>query len=193
MQIKTCPICGNNNAVNSLICIHCDSPFVSGQQAKTLEIPVTLPLNQQQSSATSRSIAARLADMHPHALVFLVAGSSEPILIHHREQVILIGRQTDGGPHVDVDFSPHQAEAFGISRSHACIYQRNGKFVLEDMNSTNGTRLNGGALKSHTPYYVETGDVLRFGQLIVELFFTTAKPQNSTRPLDNTQAFARQG
>lgn len=190
MQAKTCPVCGRENTTKALVCANCHTSFTPGQ---TMEIPVTLPLTQPRNHLANRSVAARLADLNPGALVFLVTGYEEPIMVPYRQKIIMIGRRTSNGPDVDVDLSSFQAETLGISRTHACIYQRDGKFILEDMNSTNGTRLNGGVLHPHTPYYVQSGDSLRFGKLTLELFYSKENPKDSTRPLDMTQPFARQG
>lgn len=52
-----------------------------------------------------------------------------------------------------------------ISRIHACIYSENDCFYLEDMNSTNGTYVNGDQIPPLTKTQIFQGDSLTFSQL----------------------------
>jgi pSer/pThr/pTyr-binding forkhead associated (FHA) protein len=55
-----------------------------------------------------------------------------------------IGRwDADNGIFPDVDLDAHDAEA-KVSRRHARIVRQNGKFLVEDLGSTNGTFINRG-------------------------------------------------
>lgn len=50
-----------------------------------------------------------------------------------------------------------------VSREHARLRLRDGHFVLEDMGSTNGTRVNGRALRQSEPTRLHSGDRVTFG------------------------------
>ena len=65
------------------------------------------------------------------------------------------------GKHANADFSP---DSSAISRIHAriCKDKENGSIYLEDMNSTNGTSLNGVPLEAYTPAALAPGDLLSF-------------------------------
>ena len=52
-----------------------------------------------------------------------------------------------------------------ISRLHACIYREDGAFYLEDMNSTNGTFLNGRRLLPKERQLLSDGDMVGFANL----------------------------
>ena len=58
-----------------------------------------------------------------------------------------------------VDYAIH---AEGISRFHAKIECKEGQYYITDLNSTNGTRLNGCPLNTHEPEELHTGDQLQF-------------------------------
>jgi HD-GYP domain-containing protein (c-di-GMP phosphodiesterase class II) len=49
----------------------------------------------------------------------------------------------------------------GVSRLHARIVQRDARFLLEDLNSTNGTLLQGKRLQPRMPYVLADADVVR--------------------------------
>ena len=52
-----------------------------------------------------------------------------------------------------------------ISRRHARLQFQGGKYVIEDLGSTNGTFINGQRLAA--PYVLKQGDVVSFGEQIV--------------------------
>lgn len=49
-----------------------------------------------------------------------------------------------------------------ISKLHACFSYGDKGFFVEDMNSTNGTYINGERLKVHTRVNINNGDILKF-------------------------------
>ncbi|MDO5297358.1 MAG: FHA domain-containing protein [bacterium] len=51
-----------------------------------------------------------------------------------------------------------------VSRAHARLLWDNGRYLIEDLHSTNGTWLNGYRLSGGSRYEVNRGDVLQFGQ-----------------------------
>jgi hypothetical protein len=54
-----------------------------------------------------------------------------------------------------------------ISRMHARITKREGKYYLEDLNSTNGTYKNGIRLQPYEEKELEEGDDVRFGRVLL--------------------------
>lgn len=72
--------------------------------------------------------------------------------------VTVIGRSTE----VDVALN----DTF-LSAEHARLAQRNHEWFLEDLNSTNGTYLNG--FEVRTPTEVNDGDVVRVGRVELKL------------------------
>ncbi len=49
-----------------------------------------------------------------------------------------------------------------VSRVHALIYREGEECLIEDLNSTNGTWINGKSLKPREPYILKEGDKVRF-------------------------------
>lgn len=76
-------------------------------------------------------------------------------------EVVLIGRydeEQDLTP--EVDLSADDA----VSRRHARIRRRGGQFCLQDLDSTNGTRLNGVWLTPETEFPLSAGDLIELGE-----------------------------
>ena len=63
-----------------------------------------------------------------------------------------------------------------ISREHCAIRTRDGKIIIEDMGSRNGTFVNGKQLTS--PHTAKAGDNLRVGRIQFEIVIDHVKPDN---------------
>jgi pSer/pThr/pTyr-binding forkhead associated (FHA) protein len=83
-----------------------------------------------------------------------------------RKSEIVIGRaDAASGSFPDVDLTPFGASPqTGVSRVHAKLTWQ-GAWVIEDMNSTNGTVLRGQKLVPHQKTPIHTGDPLIIGTL----------------------------
>ena len=92
--------------------------------------------------------------------------------------VVLVGRSSAAdGVFPDVDLAPYDSGNF-VSRRHAFIVRRHGSFIIEDLESTNGTSLNGSQrLVPHAPTPLRHGDKIMFGQTKVT-FTSESVPQN---------------
>ena len=79
---------------------------------------------------------------------------------------MLIGRADPGvAPQPDVDLGPHGGGQAGVSRRHARLLYRPESWMLEDLNSTNGTFLNSVPVQPGQPVQIRTGDILRCSQV----------------------------
>ena len=62
----------------------------------------------------------------------------------------------------DPDKAQIKLEHESVSRVHALIYKEGTVCIVEDLNSTNGTWVNGKSLKPREPYTLKEGDKVRF-------------------------------
>ena len=75
----------------------------------------------------------------------------------------LIGRKSAGdGIHPDLDLSYYDAQF--VSRCHAQITQRDNEYALIDLDSANGTFVNGTQLSPHVPQVLRSGDRITIGK-----------------------------
>jgi pSer/pThr/pTyr-binding forkhead associated (FHA) protein len=83
------------------------------------------------------------------------------------EPELSIGRRKVDDPDDDVsiDLTRFGAGNLGVSRRHAQLLIESGDVFLLDLGSTNGTHLNGKALKASQPYRLRDGDEIELGQL----------------------------
>jgi hypothetical protein len=79
---------------------------------------------------------------------------------------IIIGRadpSQDFEPNLDL--TPYGGREHGVSRRHAVIRQKEQHLFVEDLGSTNGTRLNGGELQPGRAYQLRDGDQVELGEI----------------------------
>jgi signal transduction histidine kinase len=76
---------------------------------------------------------------------------------------IVLGRDDDT-PGI-VSLSHFDADELGVSRQHAKLRPTDAKLYVIDLESTNGTRINGRSIGVNTPYSLSNGDILALGQL----------------------------
>jgi len=85
---------------------------------------------------------------------------------------MLVGRVVDGDDTeyaLDLgDFGGYQS---GVSRQHALITRHEGGLYIEDLGSTNGTRINGFQLTVKRKYRLRDGDEVEFARLRTQIKF----------------------
>jgi pSer/pThr/pTyr-binding forkhead associated (FHA) protein len=76
----------------------------------------------------------------------------------------------DNGIFPDVDLDKHDSDA-KISRRHARIIYTDGKYLIEDLGSTNGTFINRGRrLIPGNPQALNTGDEIIIGKTFLRFY-----------------------
>lgn len=72
---------------------------------------------------------------------------------------------------INFDLTPFGAYHFGVSRHHAVMTLSDGYLYLEDLGSTNGTRINGFQLTANQKYRLRDGDEIEFARLRSNILF----------------------
>lgn len=81
---------------------------------------------------------------------------------------LMVGRaDLEDGYLPGLDLTSYDARDAGVSRRHATLFATDGQVYLRDLNSTNGTRINGIRLEPDHPCKVQAGDRIEFGHLPV--------------------------
>ncbi len=165
--MKTCLYCAHENREGVLFCEECGHPFI-GDQEKLL---ATTRLMQQEA-ATANRMAWGTAHFRSGAqLVVRVREHTEAIVLHLQDE-LLIGRSDPQiGTKPALDLMPYGAVEQGVSRQHAKIQRVDDALMLVDLESTNGTYLNGQRLLPNQPRMLRDGDEVRLGRLVIHVFF----------------------
>ncbi len=103
-------------------------------------------------------------------LVVFVEGYQAPFSIAVNSQATL-GRYNGIAKADHIELEPYGAIDNGVSRLHAVIRRTNkGMFEVEDLDSANGTYLNGVSLPPHVPHPLKNGSELRLGELRMRVY-----------------------
>ncbi|MBZ0301537.1 MAG: FHA domain-containing protein [Anaerolineae bacterium] len=89
--------------------------------------------------------------------------SSRCIALDINDEVVL-GRSGDGPDFIAL-FDDASADHLGVSRRHALLRPTDNKLYILDLNSTNGTRLNGHSIGVNIPYSLSDSDLVTLGKL----------------------------
>jgi hypothetical protein len=146
---RTCPACGSEIEAGDAFCSTC------GFALQAVAVPSGAPAAPVKPAA----VGPRL----------VVGASGAEIPLPDKDEV-LVGREDPvSGIFPDVDLTPHGGEEGGVSRRHARLIRENGKYYVEDLDSTNFTFVNKQKLTPKTRQQVGEGDEIRFGRVAVEL------------------------
>jgi hypothetical protein len=120
----------------------------------------------------------------------IISTSGRHICLPDASPVYLGRRDERRSIYPDIDLTQDGGATHGVSRQHACIYQGNNGTYVEDINSTNGTFVNGERLSPLQTYPLQHGDVLRLGQLELQIIFPHQETSDehdelSTQPVIN--------
>jgi hypothetical protein len=131
----------------------------------------TRHLGEQNAQPMPKQSTWPLERTVPRAIEFRVGDTDTVITVPLQGFVVLGRRDQPGFGQADVDLTPHKAAYLGVSRRHAVIAIQDGRVVVKDMTSTNGTFLNGYALQPLHAYRLRDSDELRLGKLTMTVKF----------------------
>jgi multimeric flavodoxin WrbA len=151
-----------------------EAAYRAGQEAVTS--PRSEPQeDEEQAAIPSLDLASAeestlsLTDLYTIVGPRLVV-TGAPIPFPKKEEV-LIGRGKPGtASQPDVDLGTHGGGQGGVSRNHARMSHGPDGWMLEDLDSTNGTFLNGRQVMPGFRVRVRSGDVVRFGMLTLVFY-----------------------
>lgn len=169
MSTRKCPVCEHENPPGDPHCQRCGArleapaPRVPGVSTATIE-DGQLDTQPRASVGTATFGAQR-------ALHLDIRGSAEPLVVYPAPEIVLGRRDPITNATPDVDLTPFAGYRMGVSRRHAAILLAGNNLHLTDLDSSNGTFLNGQRLAPNRPYTLHDGDEVRLGQLVMGIRF----------------------
>lgn len=163
-----CSNCGHQNADGLARCERCNTVL---RKDDTVLIPSLQDRERMVNARRLRLVDTDLEAISPLILIFQNEEKPEQITLQPGAKRYLVGRSEDQNVHVDVDLVPYNARQLGISRRHAVIYLKEGNWVVEDLESKNGTYLNSARLHPREAYPLNADDRLQFAHVTVNVQF----------------------
>jgi hypothetical protein len=161
-----CPNCQHKEMSGAIYCSKCGAQLIDMTVA-THKIH-TAETRQEVNRGTDRKIPPPPRQLQSWISLNMIE-SGQILPLADRNEFTL-GRSAEGQPIVpDVDLSPYNAYANGVSRLHAVIKLIKDQIVLVDLGSSNGTYLNGNRLSPYVETSVAHGDVVYLGKLKIQL------------------------
>jgi hypothetical protein len=153
------------NQQSDLYCYSCGTLLIA--PGATHQISDTQPMEGSQPDP---------AHFGPDMVLYVqVRGARQMIRLQPRGDEIVIGRQSSDSVMLpDIDLSPFQADTQGVSRLHAGLRRQENTLVISDLGSLNHTYINGQKLHQHEVRVLHDGDELRFGSLMVRIYFRSS-------------------
>src|SRR5258708_398716 len=166
----TCPNClYSENPEGALICEKCGN-FLRPTLMKKPSTTVLAPANVD--------FAPRVREKHIGKLgradVAIYVGESDMPIIVPLVKDLLLGRFSPGSaePQAYVDLSSYNAMDQGVSRKHVMLRRLGTDIVAVDVESTNGTWLNGIRLTPNQPITLRSADRLLLARLALQVYFS---------------------
>jgi hypothetical protein len=107
-------------------------------------------------------------------LLLQIGGENQTTVgLEVRERVLLGRADPISNFYPGLDLTPYGGQDGGVSRRHAAIIQDGDSqaLYLEDLNSTNGTHINGFSLEPRRRYRLRDGDEIELGRVHMVLRF----------------------
>jgi len=166
-----CPNCHHQEFSGALFCSECGARLVVTEAPTTHHIernqtglimtqgpaPVPPPVPAASSETTDATVSLHLIES---GMILHLTGQNE----------FTMGRVAEGQPILpDVDLSPYEAYAQGVSRLHAALKLNNQRVFITDLGSSNGTRVNGQKIMPNVDYPLNHGDVIALGKFKIQV------------------------
>jgi hypothetical protein len=161
-----CPNCQHQEINGAIYCSKCGAQLVE-EIVTTQRVRVTQTIKEDENS-TGQPQSTPVAPLQSWISLHIIE-SGQILPLADRTEFTL-GRSADGQPIVpDVDLSPYNAYANGVSRLHAAIKLVNDRVVVVDLGSSNGTYLNGVRLSPYIETPVSHGDLIYLGKFKIQV------------------------
>lgn len=163
-----CPSCGFKNRRGVLFCEDCGYQLTADADA-TARRPDLRHVVSQHLGLNRKT--EPLDD--GFALVLHIRNESEPLVVPLGTDQVTLGRLDNHSTYqVDIDLTVYGALQKGVSRFHAVFFRdEHNMLLVVDMESANGTYLNGHRLPPQQPFAMSSGDEVMLGKLRMHVYF----------------------
>jgi hypothetical protein len=162
-----CPTCKHREFIGTLFCNECGTRLVLATQIPTMGI--SRDTLSQEAKATKPSVTQR-PQLSTGALLGLKVISSGELLSLVGRDNYTLGRSIEGQAVIpDVDLNKYEAYDAGISRMHAELRIAEDGVYVVDLESSNGTIVNGKRISAQEPEPIHHGDIMQLGRLRIQI------------------------
>lgn len=162
--MKLCPVCQAENTDDAAYCQDCGadmSAAVPSAAGVAVAVDATASAAPAATAPEPDEAVAAVVSSGPH---LVVVSTGQAHMLTKKETIV--GRE-DPTSNIfpDIDTSGFGGLEGGVSRKHARIYEQDGAYFVEDLNSTNYTLVNKEKVAPGTARQLAAGDEIRFGRV----------------------------
>ena len=163
-----CLNCNHTNMAGAVFCSECGAPLGVADSLTTQNI-ATGQVREAVKNKSFLNNTPAPAVMINNWVTLHLLDTGQVLPLSERNEFTL-GRISEGQPIMpDIDLSPYQAYANGVSRLHAVIKREGNQVLLMDLGSSNGTYINGKRLNPNAEQNLKNGDVVALGKLKLQI------------------------
>lgn len=174
--MNTCPNCKHSEIDGALFCSECGAQlvFTSAKEPEPMQkqAKATSPISPPPDDSVAppaNTPSSTKASSGSVGLSLKMVNSGQIIPLTGQNEFTL-GRITDGQPILpDIDLTPYEGYAEGVSRLHAAIRITERGVMIVDLGSSNGTRINGQKIVPNVNYPLKDGDMIALGRIKMQI------------------------
>lgn len=146
MRYKICPSCHTKNPEEEIVCKNCMADISDVEPVKEEQENRNIKEDSSEEESDKTIVIKE-------SIVLLGDGFS--IIVKDGD---IVGRQGAGA---------EQLRKFKtVSRKHIKVYKQDDRWFIEDLDSTNGTYLNGELITPHEKYEIKNGDIINLSSQV---------------------------
>ena len=159
-----CPVCGEENRPGIIICESCQNDLYTA----LLEQVSTKQLDKNRERMLQMD--ATMPSSNP--IVVYIRDAPEPLAIS-RSGKLTFGRRDESGrtDTPDIDLDEFGAGELGVSRLHLELDAEAMPPTVTDLDSYNGSFINGQKLAPYQTYPIQSSDEVRLGRIVLRFFY----------------------
>jgi hypothetical protein len=167
-----CSNCKHSNLDGAMFCAECGAQLVGKDELTTQNI-TTKQFGELNKDIPTQDVYQSFEGSDAWGSLHLLdTGQVLPLSTRNE---FTMGRISEGQPIMpDIDLSPYQAYAAGVSRLHGVIKRDGARIVFMDLGSANGSYINGKRLASNVEQVLNHGDIIALGKLKMQVLIKNA-------------------
>ncbi|MGZ9223939.1 MAG: FHA domain-containing protein [Anaerolineales bacterium] len=162
-----CTNCQHKNVAGAMFCAEC------GAQLDGVDTLITQAITDEQIAEELKkkpTVRPEPTSAPINSWISLHLMDSGKILPLASRNEFTLGRLSEGQPIMpDIDLTPYQAYASGVSRLHAVVKRDSNRIMVMDLGSSNGTYVNGRRINPHVEESLSHGDIVALGKLKIQI------------------------
>lgn len=165
----SCPNCQYEELSGALFCSKCGAQLSQIKEQVATNTIHTATIENAFDGISIPSFPPPPSDAADSIVALHIISSGEIIHASGGKEFTL-GRSSPGQSIVpDIDLTPYQAYETGVSRLHANIRIQGSQITVMDLESANGTRINGNPIDPHAEHSLVHGDILTLGKIKIQI------------------------